>query len=76
MVGNRQLETLTEEQIVEKVKYHAQAQYQHVWMTCTDEEKVILYRLSTDGFVSPDSREIVEQLLRRGLVRMGRGFDP
>ena len=59
-----------EEQVVEQVKYHARSHYQHLWMTCTDEEKVILHRLSTDGFVSPHSRSVVKQLLRRRLVVM------
>ena len=63
-------ETLSEDEIVEEVRYHARAHYQHLWMTCTDEEKVVLHRLSTDGFVSPHGRDLVEPLLRRGLLVM------
>jgi hypothetical protein len=65
-----QFETLSEDQIIEEVRYHARAHYQHLWMTCTDQEKVVLHRLSTDGFASPHGRDVVEQLLRRGLLVM------
>lgn len=76
VLGDRQEPSLSEEQVVEQLKYHARAHYQHLWMTCTDEEKVVLYRLSTDGFVSPHARDIVEQLLRRGLLVMDPELRP
>ena len=69
-------ETLSEDEIVEEVRYHARAHYQHLWMTCTDEEKVVLHRLSTDGFVSPRGRDLVEQLLRRRLLVMDPHLRP
>ncbi len=70
------LDTLDEEQVIEQVQYQAEAHYQHLWATCSEEEKVVLYRLSTDGFASPNSRQIVEDLLRRGLLVMTPALRP
>ena len=67
VAGDPQFKTLSNDQIIEEVRYHARAHYQHLWMTCTDQERVVLHRLSTDGFASPHGRDVVEQLLRRGL---------
>lgn len=65
-----ELETLNQEQITEQVRYQAEAHYQHLWRTCTAEEKVVLYRISADGFASPRSQPLVRDLLRRGLLVM------
>lgn len=70
------LEVLDEEQIIEQVQYQAEAHYQYLWTTCSDQEKVVLYRLSTDGFASPNSFQIVQELLRRGLLVMDPALRP
>ncbi|MFB6249460.1 MAG: hypothetical protein ABEL97_12915 [Salinibacter sp.] len=68
VAGHPEFDAFSEEQIVAKVEHHARPHYQHLWMTCTDEEKVVLYRCCVDGFVSPAARPVAEQLLRRGLL--------
>ena len=71
-----ELETLSKEQIIEQVRYQAEAHYQHLWRTCTAEEKVVLYRISADGFASPRSQPLVRDLLRRGLLVMDPDLRP
>lgn len=44
--------------------------HQALWMTCTKREQLVLYHLAQDGFVSHRTREVVEQLMQRGLVAM------
>lgn len=68
VTGHSEFDAFSEEQIVATVEHHARSHYQHLWMTCTDEEKVVLYRCCVDGFVSPAARSVAEQLLRRGLL--------
>ena len=68
VAGHPGFDAFGEAQIAVQVEHHARPHYQHLWMTCTDEEKVVLYRCCVDGFVSPAARPIVEPLLRRGLL--------
>lgn len=68
VAGHPAFDAFSEEQMVAQIEHHARPHYQHLWMTCTDQEKVILYRCCVDGFVSPHARPVVEQLLRRGLL--------
>jgi hypothetical protein len=68
VAGHPGFDAFSEAQIAVRVEHHARPHYQHLWMTCTDEEKVVLYRCCVDGVVSPAARPVVEPLLRRGLL--------
>lgn len=54
----------------------ASAHYRAIWSECTDDEKMLLWRLSHDGFISPRSWPIARRLLRRGLLTLSPNLRP
>jgi hypothetical protein len=48
----------------------ASAHYRVIWAECTDDEKMLLWRVSYDGFIAPRSWPVAQRLLRRGLLRL------
>jgi len=46
----------------------ARAYYELLWTSCTRTEKVALIQLAQEGFVNPKSRDVVAQLVAKGLV--------
>jgi len=46
----------------------AEAMYQLFWTSCTRREKLVLVQLAQEGFVTPQSREVVSALMAKGLV--------
>lgn len=59
---------LREEDLLELIRTRARAHYELLWSTCDQAEKMILYHVATDGFVSWEGREVVRRLLTRGLL--------
>ena len=39
-----------------------------LWSSCTRSEKLVLVQLAQEGFVNPKSREVVAQLVSKGLI--------
>jgi len=50
--------------------------YNALWMTCTRDEKLVLYHLAYDGFVPYESRHVVLRLMQRGLLVIRPNLTP
>ena len=57
-----------QEYVVGTVYEQAERYYQNFWELSSKDEKVVLYRLATDGLVGQRSRRVLECLEDRGLV--------
>jgi hypothetical protein len=63
--------------IVNQVLDLAEAYYQRIWSVCSKDEKIVLYRLCTEGgFVGWPNQEIVRRLMHRGLIFATPHFSP
>ena len=56
------------DEVVESMLDLAQAHYRRIWVSCSTEEKILLYRIAKEGFVNRRVEEILRPLQRRGLV--------
>lgn len=63
-------EITTREELFSWIGQACRPFHQALWMTCTKREQLVLFHLAQDGFVSHRTREVVEQLMQRGLVVM------
>lgn len=52
----------------ERVLEAAQGYYWALWMSCSEDEKLVLVHLAQEKFVNPKQRMIVRRLLQRGLL--------
>ncbi len=50
------------------IRNKAEAAYSLLWASCTRSEKLVLVQLAQEGFVNPKSREILAQLVAKGLI--------
>lgn len=64
-----ELGQLGERELIAAVLDQAEDQYGVLWTICSKDERMVLYRLCQEGFVSWRSRELVRRLINRGLVR-------
>jgi len=56
------------ESLARAIRNKAEAAYALLWSSCTRSEKLVLIQLAQEGFVNPKSREVVAQLVAKGLV--------
>ena len=64
-------ETFTREKVTSKVGLLARPYYQAIWGATTEDEKVVLGQLATEGLVNPANRAVVLGLMYRGLIVRG-----
>ena len=69
VIGGLKPPEMTDNQEYEAYGDMAQAHYRRIWMSCSTVEKLLLYRVATDGFVNPQRRRGAEAA---GPSRSGR----
>ncbi len=60
---------LSHDALVRHVGDLADAHYRSIWHSLTDEERLELYHIAKHGFANPKKRDLICQLMKRGLVR-------
>ena len=60
------------DELARAISNRAVALCQLLWTSCTRREKLVLVQLSQEGFVTPQSVEVVEALIAKGLSRGSR----
>lgn len=55
------------------ISHRAAALYQLLWTSCTRREKLVLVQLAQEGFVTPQSAEVVAALIAKGLIVLRPG---
>jgi hypothetical protein len=65
---------LTEDQVIETVGDLAGPYYRKAWILCTKEERLLLRHMAEGNLVNPRNTDVVERLLRRGLIRREPDF--
>jgi len=60
--------------IVDQIRDMANAHYRKIWMTCSTDEKVLLFRLAQEGFVNWRMKDSLRSLIRRRLVVPGPNY--
>lgn len=63
------------EQILDELRERAGTHYAALWMTCTMDEKLLLFHLARHGFVQSKNRHTLRRLIARGLVRRGPNLE-
>ena len=61
-------ERLTQEGMILFNQYHLGPLYHLLWKDCMDEEKYLLYDMSSDGFMNSKKVNVIQQLLYKGLL--------
>jgi hypothetical protein len=56
------------ETLARTIQFKARGYYELLWTSCTRAEKLALVQLAQEGFVNPKSRDVVAQLILKGLV--------
>jgi hypothetical protein len=69
-----QEEFLNKDLLDDEILQRAEAYYQSIWSVCSMEEKITLYHLARNGFVTPKDSETVRLLMRKGLIRKDPRF--
>lgn len=65
---------LTHAQVVERITDQASAFYRKLWALCTRNERLALISLANGYLVNPRNVDVVERLIRRGLIRRDPAF--
>ncbi len=60
---------------IDKIKEFAGNYYQHIWNTCTQEERFILYDLADDSIANIQNRDELITLIGKGLIKKGDGLE-
>lgn len=55
--------------LIDEILQKAETYYQSIWSVCSTEEKITLYHLARNGFITPKDTETVRVLMRKGLIR-------
>ncbi len=50
------------------IQNKAQAYYEVLWASCTRSEKLVLIQLAQEGFINPQSCDVMAQLVARGVI--------
>lgn len=62
-------ETITAEQLLEEIGERAESDYQQLWESSSDEEKLALVHLGEEGLLNAKNRRAIRCLLGRRLIR-------
>jgi uncharacterized integral membrane protein len=73
---NRHEIRYSQETIVLKVQQIAHSYYLSIWSQLTKEEQYVLFDIAQDGLVNPKNSDVVEILIRKGLVVYGNSVQP
>ena len=68
-------EVLSESDVVRQVGDRAEAFYWRVWRTSTRDERLVLLDRAEGNLVNPENRDVLEHLIRRGLIRRAPSFE-
>jgi hypothetical protein len=60
----------SQEELLTWIGIHGKPFYQAIWTTFTKKEQLVLYHLAQDGFVPHKTKDILQQLMHRGIVFM------
>jgi hypothetical protein len=63
------LDQLTDEELLLRIANGAGPRHCKLWSLCTQEEKLLLVRLASEGYINPKAWPIARRLERRGLLR-------
>jgi len=67
ILNQSEFEELTKDHLINRIATQAATYYQDIWQCCTTEERLTLFHLAQDRFLSPRDHDI-EPLMRRGLI--------
>jgi hypothetical protein len=56
------------EELARVIKSRSRACHELLWTSCTRSEKLVLIQLAQEGFVNPKSRDLLTQLIAKGLI--------
>ena len=62
------METQLPKNCLEPLKVKVRAYYELLWASCTRSEKLVLIQLAQEGFLNPKSRDLVTELVGKGLI--------
>lgn len=62
----------TQEDVLEAIRLRADARYRELWNSCTMPERTILIQLAEEGVVNLRNRQVLGELIRKGLIVMHR----
>jgi len=65
---------VTQEDVVLRVRELADGYYRSLWETLSPDQELVLAQLAQEGLVNPKSREVVAQLMNKGLIVRDRSF--
>jgi len=60
--------------LIDEILQRAESCYQSIWSVCSIEEKITLIHLAKNGFVTPKDAEVVNLLIRKGLIKKAYGL--
>jgi hypothetical protein len=55
--------------LIDEILQKAETYYRSIWSVCSTDEKITLYHLARNGFITPKETETVRMLMRKGLIR-------
>jgi hypothetical protein len=64
----RDRDAVSFDELVRAIRTRAVATYELLWTSCTRAEKLVLIQLAQEGFVTPQSRDVVAPLVAKGLI--------
>ncbi len=74
LAGQQMLEKYSVEDIVDQFRDLADAHYRKIWLSCSTDEKIILFRLAQQGFVNWRMKNALRSLIKRRIVVMAPNF--
>lgn len=66
----RNPQDLTEKDRADYLAVHAEMHYHRAWKLCTRDERLLLHQLATGRFANPANHQVIERLIRSGLVAL------
>ena len=74
LAGQEELKTYSVDDIVDQFRDIADAHYRKIWLSCSTDEKILLFRLAEQGFVNWRMEHALRSLIRRRIVVMSPNF--
>lgn len=74
LAKQKELKKYSIEDIVDQFRDIADALYRRIWLSCSTDEKILLFRLAEQGFVNWRMENALRSLIRRRIVIMAPNF--
>lgn len=75
-IKNKSVARLIRDKYILKLQHLAKKEYGTAWSNCTEEEKYLLYDLSTDGVTNLTDQILIGRLAEKGLLRLTPRLEP